>query len=296
MFSPAELALIYQASAAGGFIFVLYCAITSQGAHSAGHVHLTHGVGHGHAGHLPGHSAGQGSGHGAAGLHGSGHSHASGHGAGHGVRHIATHAAGHAAEHGLGHDRGGDGHVGESNSQQFQGRTGQSVTGPMHLPEKLRQIDPVELLLAIVNPMRMASFLFFFGAFGRIFQLLFPALGPVTLVVAFVAGVVGSTAAIRFFGWMYTKFQSTSVSYVDDLVGHLAEVSVPISEGGIGEITYIVESKRLTSAAKSALPDGAFNRGDRVIITNLGDNALSYVEKWTEDYFDLAYDTSAKQQ
>jgi membrane protein implicated in regulation of membrane protease activity len=160
----------------------------------------------------------------------------------------------------------------------------------MHVPHDVHRWSPVELLLTVCNPMRVASFTMFFGLCGRLAQLFMPWLGPLTLIIAVISGFVSSNLVMAFFGFMYTRFQSTSMSVVGDLIGHMAEVTVPVSAGKVGEITYIVESKRYTSSARAVNPAKSFNKGDKVMITNI-ENAVSYIEPWDDAFIDPQFDT-----
>jgi membrane protein implicated in regulation of membrane protease activity len=169
-----------------------------------------------------------------------------------------------------------------------QGSSGR-VTGPMHVPHEMHRISPVEVFLSVFNPMRMAAFALFFGAGGRLLQLAFPWLGYFTLIFAVFAGVVGSNFMLWLVSFIFSKLHSSSLAIVENLIGHMAEVTVPIPAGKVGEITYIVESKRYTSAAKAVDPALAIAKGDRVMISDI-ENSVTYVEPWTDSFIDPAYD------
>jgi len=323
MLTGAELTALYYATGIFGIGFFTFSAFSMRGSHTGGHAgHFSHGAGHGHFGggghgHIGGgHGAiGGGQGHGLiAGGHGAGHG-VTGHAAagGHGVSgHGATpgahaggarigtagsHGAAGGARIGGGHGAGSHSGAGSNNASgdsQYTtlGPTGahsQHLSGPMHVPHEVHRWSPVELFLTIFNPMRMASFLVFFGAFGRIAQILFPWMGLFTLLVGIVAGVIGSNAVLAFFSFVYSKLQVSCVSIVEELVGHMAEVTVPIAPGKVGAITYVVESKRLTSSAKSTTDGVSFKKGEKVMIANV-ENSVAYVEPWTYDFVDPNFD------
>jgi hypothetical protein len=130
----------------------------------------------------------------------------------------------------------------------------------------------------------MASFLLFFGLIGRLTQLLCPWLGLLTLIPGIIAGLIGSQLILQFFGFIYSKLQSSSLAVVENLIGQMADVTVPIPLGRTGEITYVVESKRITSAAKAFKPGGGFAKGDKVMIVSV-ENSIAYVEPWNEEEF-----------
>jgi hypothetical protein len=170
-----------------------------------------------------------------------------------------------------------------------QGTTGQSVTGPMHVPHEIHRWSVVEVMLSIFNPMRMASFFLFFGAGGRLSQLAFPWLGYITIPIAIASGVIGSNIILKMFSFIYNRFQSSSLLIVDNLIGHMAEVSVPISAGKVGEITYIFESKRFTSAARAETDNLSYKKGDKVMIARI-ENSVTFVEPWTDSFIDPAFE------
>ena len=280
MFGANELGQMYQVCGIFGFGFFLFTAVTARGAHSGGHgAHAAHGLGH-HGG-LGGHHGALGGGHGAAGAHGVGGAHgaAGAHGVGgaHGpvrgrmeqperTQALVPHALASMLE-----------------GAAVQGSTGQAITGPMHTPIRFINFRSWSCFSPIFNPMRMASFLFYFGVIGSLIDSSC-WMGWFTLIPALAAGVIGSYLILQLFGFMYAKLQSSSMAVVEDLIGQMAEVTTPIPPGRTGEITYVTGAKRYGSAAKAFKPGGGFAKGDKVMIVSI-ENSVYFVEPWDETEF-----------
>jgi membrane protein implicated in regulation of membrane protease activity len=135
-------------------------------------------------------------------------------------------------------------------------------------------------ILGLISPLAIACFLAGFGLAGLIAAYSAPWLGSLTLVPA-TAGGYGFAAAMKaYFRWIIkTSFVSTHATNID-LPGQLAEVNIPIPAGRVGEVTYVVKAKRLSSSAKS---EGGcdLKKGTRVMITRV-DNHMLYVEPCEE--------------
>lgn len=236
--------------------------------------------------------------HGAAGHSGTPGTHGAGHSGAPGTNGAAGHSgapgtqAGAAARGGApAHSAGHAARANQSAGQQATGggnelittRSSQALTGHLHPPHELHRISIVEVLLGIFNPMRIALFLFFFGAAGRSTELILPIVGPLSLVPAVIVGAIGSNIVLHLFGVLVSKLQASSLSVVEETVGQLAEVTVPITEGRTGQITYIVNQKRNTSAAKPYTPGTEFQKGAEVFIATI-ENNIAYVEPWDDDF------------
>lgn len=135
------------------------------------------------------------------------------------------------------------------------------------------------------NPLVIASAITAFGAFGLIGKAGFKWGDLISTIVALAfAGAVGT---IIFFGivkFMYNS-QSNSMFSLDELTGTEAEVTTPVPENGLGEITYVINGERSNLSAKSQ--DGTvISRGRTVIIREIAGNAAIVQEKLTLD--DLA--------
>ena len=118
----------------------------------------------------------------------------------------------------------------------------------------------------------MASFLTAFGVGGvvaRYYELSHPAASGVGILT----GTVLSGLVYQFARILYSQ-QASSEVRMAGLVGKSGEVTVPIPEGGVGQITVTVGGQRTTQIARSA--DGrAISGGREVVVTGLrGDTVV----------------------
>lgn len=284
---------IYIVCAAIGSLFLVACAF--MGAHHAGGGHGGH-VGGGHTG----------IGHGGVGGHtGVGHTGAGGHTAiGHGGSggHTAIGqggtAAGHGAAGGSAHGGAGSGtHTGTGQSTAsganeviIQGAALQASTGPFHAPTREEEKGgPVEAILSALNPTIITTFLAFFGLTGLFFISSFPVLGYITLAPALFGGFVAVKIVTTVMNTVFARMYSSSAATEHDLIGHMAEVTVPIPPGRTGEVTYIVSSKRYASPAKAKSPDQEIKRGTKVYICEHQPDYV-LVDLWTDTFIDPAFE------
>jgi hypothetical protein len=314
---------IYLVSAGVGTMFLsfsLFMGKVGHGAHGAGHgiSHggSTHAIGHGigygaghgigsHAiGH--GHGIGSGTGHGPGSGQGLGHTTGTGHG--HGVGHGTSPSTGHS-----GHTPN-TGHSGTSqdssappsanqNTMGFPKPAGSSISSSarsilssaelsdlepsalsrLHLPPE-GENSRLELILSLVNPMVISSFLTFFGLAGFCLTLTFRTLGIISLVPATVIGIIVTKLLLMIINWMFTTLQSTSHALIGEIIGQAANVTVPITCDRIGEVTYVIHSKLYNSPARALSPEVTFEKGTRVIISQFR-NGIAYVEPWIDNFF-----------
>lgn len=288
---------IYIVCAAIGSVFLVACAF--MGAHHGGtgghggHVGGGHtGVGHGGAG---GHT---GIGHsGAGGQTAIGHSGAGGHTA---IGHSGAtggHSIGQTGHAGAGHGGTGGGvHSGAAQGTNAGGNELihaaqlQASTGPFHAPTREEEKGgPVEALLSALNPTIITTFLAFFGLTGLFFISSFPALGYLTLAPALIGGFVSIKVVTTVMNAAFARMYSSSAATEQELIGRMAEVTVPISPGRTGEVTYIVSSKRYASPAKAKSPDAEIKKGTKVYICDHQPNFV-LVDLWTDTFIDPAFE------
>jgi membrane protein implicated in regulation of membrane protease activity len=280
------------------------------GGHGGGPSHgAGHGLGHSGAGHglRIGHSGGaHGAGAGHAGA-AAGHNGAGGHGApsaGHSgaVAHGAS-AAGHNA--GVGHGAAAAPAGGSSaDLANPLATTGPIMTEPsgiitralsnMHgLHVELKEESILESFLGLLNPLSIATFLTFFGLVGAIISIGFKLPAIVSLPVAAIAGWLAVHLVVGVIAWLFETMGSSSEARTEDLVGRMAEVTIPIAAGKIGEITYIIKSKRYASPARAVDPTLPLSKRTKVMISELQDHLL-LVEPWTDSFIDPAFDSPQK--
>ena len=130
------------------------------------------------------------------------------------------------------------------------------------------------------NPPSIAAFLAWFGGTGYLltrFSAVWVGLG---LLLSVCAGLVGG--AIIFF--FLTKVLMSDEECLDpadfEMVGVLGKLSMPIREGGTGELIYSQMGTRRVCGARTE--DGArMIKGAEVVVTRY-DKGIAYVRLWSE--------------
>ena len=130
------------------------------------------------------------------------------------------------------------------------------------------------------NPPSIAAFLAWFGGTGYLltrFSLMWVGFA---LSLSVVAGLIGG--AIIFF--FLSKVMISDEDYLDpadfEMVGVLGKLSMPIREGGTGELIYSQMGTRRVCGAKS--DDGSvMTKGAEVVVTRY-ERGIAYVRLWSE--------------
>lgn len=159
-----------------------------------------------------------------------------------------------------------------------------SEVGPVQIIER-RRFKLLRFLLTIFSPMTIAVFLAFFGISGLLLAKLLPFPGPLTVAPAIIISLLITGQVLRLLRWMVFKMNVSSVVRVNQLIGHPAEVLIPIQKGRVGEVTYVSGSTRLQAPARPARPDMEFKRGAKVMISDIKDGVV-YVEPWDDIVLD----------
>lgn len=130
------------------------------------------------------------------------------------------------------------------------------------------------------NPPSIAAFLAWFGGTGYLLTRFSAIWVGSVLFLAVLAGLVGG--AIIFF--FLTKFLISDQEFLDpadfEMVGVLGKLSIPIREGGTGELIYSQMGTRRVCGARS---DGgsAIAKGTEVVVTRY-EKGIAYVRLWSE--------------
>lgn len=168
-------------------------------------------------------------------------------------------------------------HGGDHGDHVHQGNT--TSRQPLIIDHRM-QNHLGRIILSILSPMSIAIFLAFFGLTGYVCGYFLPVLGLLTLIPAALAGF----AMINIFRAMIAAMMKygTSSSHIraDDLIGHVAEVLVPIAANRPGEVTYIIQSKIYSSVARSK-PGVPINKGTKVMIVER-DGPTVFVEPYKD--------------
>jgi membrane protein implicated in regulation of membrane protease activity len=135
----------------------------------------------------------------------------------------------------------------------------------------------------------MTAFLAWFGGTGYLLERFYAVWFLVALAIAVLSGLGG--AAIVF--WFLAKLASgdESLDPADyEMVGVLGKLSIPIRQGGTGEIVFSQEGVRRVSGARS--DDGtAIPKGTEVVVQRY-EKGIAYVRRWE----DMAEETGARSQ
>lgn len=138
----------------------------------------------------------------------------------------------------------------------------------------LDSFDMGSVEVSAISPITISTFITTFGGIGIITRQAFGFSVPASLMAATGSGLLLSGLMFLF----YTKFligsQGSSEVQVQQLVGQIAEVTVPISEKGVGKIALVAQRARVTYPARSSRGT-AIERGTLVVIDQMiGTQAL----------------------
>lgn len=130
------------------------------------------------------------------------------------------------------------------------------------------------------NPPTMAAFLAWFGGTGYLlarFSVIWVGFG---LMLSTAAGLVGGGIIFLFL----SKVLMSDQEYLDpadfEMVGVLGKLSMPIREGGTGEMIYSQMGTRRVCGARSE--DGSIMaKGAEVVVTRY-EKGIAYVQLWEE--------------
>lgn len=155
-------------------------------------------------------------------------------------------------------------------------------TGPVQALPRLAS-RAGRLLLTVLSPMTMATFLAFFGLSGLVLSSALPQFAIWTIVPAILIGLLVTRSVLSIMHWMMLKMNVTNVVRTNDLVGLMANVTVGFEDSTIGQVTFVAMGIRSNSLARAAQPGAVFKRGDRVMIVDIRDR-IAYVQPWTDEF------------
>ena len=133
----------------------------------------------------------------------------------------------------------------------------------------------------------IAAFLAWFGGTGYLLQHYYGVWFALALAVATVSGI--GAASVVF--WFLAKVLMAREQALDpadyDMVGVLGKLSIPIRQGGTGELIYSQEGTRRVAAARS--DDGAaIAKGAEVMVTRY-EKGIAYVRPWEDPTGDAEF-------
>jgi hypothetical protein len=125
----------------------------------------------------------------------------------------------------------------------------------------------------------IASFLAWFGGTGFLLEWHYRVSGLIALGVAVLSGVGAS--ALVFWFLVLLMANETALDAADyDMVGVLGKLSIPIREGGTGELIYSQQGTRRVAGARSEAGI-AIAKGTEVVVTRY-EKGIAYVRPWEE--------------
>jgi hypothetical protein len=145
-----------------------------------------------------------------------------------------------------------------------------------------RRLNIGLLVLKITSPYTVACFAFFFGLTGLILSKYAPFLPALIIILpATISGVIGYNALTAVMNAVADKLYASSTYREEDLIGHVGELTLPISAGSTGEIIYLTGKTRGTAPAKAKDATAAIKRESKVIIADVVDGVF-IVEPFTD--------------
>ena len=179
---------------------------------------------------------------------------------GHGVGHVPT-------VHGpVAHGPVGAGHAAAHGPAVTQAH------GAAHAPRGL-SVSPF-------NPPSIAAFLAWFGGTGYLLTRFSALWVGLSMLLAVVAGLIGGSIIFLFLAKVLMSDQEFLNPADFEMVGVLGKLSVPIREGGTGELIYSQMGTRRVCGARS--DDGAaLAKGAEVVVTRY-ERGIAYVHLWSE--------------
>ena len=131
----------------------------------------------------------------------------------------------------------------------------------------------------------IAGFLAWFGGTGYLLQHVYGVWFVVAFGVAVVSGLGGASVVF----WFVAKVLMSREAALDpadyDMVGVLGHLSIPIRQGGTGEMIYSQEGTRRVAGARAE--DGAaISKGAEVLVTRY-DKGIAYVRPWVDPMDEL---------
>jgi len=133
---------------------------------------------------------------------------------------------------------------------------------------------------ALLNPVTLAAFLAWFGGIGYLLTRFSSLWFVVGLGIALLSGATGAGVIYLFLSRVLMSGEENLNPEDYNMVGVLGHLSMPIRQGGTGELTYSQEGTRRACGARAE--DGrAIAKGTEVVVTRY-EKGIAYVRLWTE--------------
>ena len=130
------------------------------------------------------------------------------------------------------------------------------------------------------NPPVMAAFLAWFGGTGYLLTRFSAVWVSMGLLLSVLSGLVGGGIIFLFLSKVLMSDEECLDPADFEMVGVLGKLSVPIREGGTGELIYSQMGTRRVCGARSEA-GGVIPKGTEVVVTRY-EKGIAYVRLWTE--------------
>lgn len=130
------------------------------------------------------------------------------------------------------------------------------------------------------NVSTISAFLAWFGGVGYLLTRYSSVWALLALFLALVAGVTGAAVVFWFLVKVMLKHDRTLDPADYDMVGVLGRVSSPVRSGGTGEMIFLRDGARCSSAARSE-SGTPIARDTEVVVTRF-EQGIAYVRPWEE--------------
>ena len=138
----------------------------------------------------------------------------------------------------------------------------------------------------------LAAFLAWFGGTGYLLEHYYGVWFVAALAFATLSGLAAAAAVF----WFLAKVLMAREAALDpadyDMLGVLGRLSLPIRQGGTGELIYSQEGTRRVAGARSE-DDRAIAKGAEVIVTRY-EKGIAYVRPWEDPADELEQRSSQK--
>jgi hypothetical protein len=170
----------------------------------------------------------------------------------------------------------------------WHGHAGTHVhTGPVqtHATKGAAVHGTDTLHVSPLNPMTLAAFLTWFGGTGYLLTRYSTVWFVIGIGIAILSGVIGAAIIYFFLARVLISKDENLDSATYEMTGVLGRTSVPIREGGTGEIIYSQAGTRRTCGARTE--DGsAIPKGSDVVVIRY-EKGIAYVRSWSDDKEEL---------
>ena len=130
------------------------------------------------------------------------------------------------------------------------------------------------------NFVTFTAFLAWFGGTGYLLTRYSSVWFVIGLGIAIASGLTGGGVVFLFLSKVLTSEEETMDPADYEMVGVLGRTSIPIRQGGTGEIIYSQAGTRRTCGARSE-EGGAIPKGTEVVVTRY-EKGIAYVRLWSE--------------